>query len=239
MMNKKILLLLLVPGLIGMHNAMAEKRLTLGVKLLGAGWQGDNGSAGNSFNSSEGGQLGFNASFKVDRFYTGLSLQGGEYSFSGSGPDQFTPAGRVATSDVNVTQSDFDLVLGYYVWPQVSLFLDFKAVGNEWNSNNYKQSFSGLGLGASGFMPLNPRWTLYGSLGFIGNGDIKDDDKDRVGDGSSRALELGAVYSLDSSNHINMGIKFRRYNFEYLDDSDQDYTVNALFVGYNHVFDLD
>ena len=86
----------------------------------------------------------------------------------------------MATADVNVKQSDFDLVFGYYFWPQVSLFVDIKAVGNEWNSNDYKQSFSGLGLGASGFLPMNERWTLYGSLGFIGNGDIKDDDKVRV-----------------------------------------------------------
>lgn len=239
MKNKKIYLLLVTLAACYMQAAVAEQRLTLGVKLLGAGWEGDNGSSSSSFNSSEGGQFGFNVSYKLDRFYSGLSLQGGEYSFSGMAPDQFTTSGRVASSNVNVKQADLDLVVGYYFWPRVSLFVDIKAVGNEWQGNSYKQGFSGLGLGVTGFVPLDDSWTLFGSFGFVGNGDVKDDDDNQVGEGSSSALEVGVVYSFDESNHMNIGLKLRNYELEYLDNSSQNYTVNALFVGYNHVFDLD
>lgn len=224
--------------LLGTTIVQADQKLTLGVKLLGAGWQGDNGSTGSTFDSTNGGQLGVNVSYINDRFYTGLSLQGGEYSFSNGSPDQFTTTGRVAAADTNVKQNDFDLLAGYYFWPQVSLFLDIKAVGNVWSVNDYEQHFSGLGLGASGFIPLNKDWTLFGSLGFIGNGEIKDKDDNKVGEGKSRALELGAVYALDDVSHLNMGIKLRKYAFEHVDNSKQDYNVNAIFVGYTYSFTL-
>ena len=131
------------------------------------------------------------------------------------------------------------MLAGYYFWPRVSLFLDIKAVGNVWSTNDYEQNFSGLGLGVSGYVPINPDWTLFGTFGFIANGTIKDNNKDKVGDGKSRALELGAVYALDDVNHINMGIKLRKYVFEHVNGTTQEYTVNALFVGYTHTFSLD
>ena len=219
-------------------NAIAEEKITLGAKLLGASWQGDNGGVGNTFDSTEGGQLGFNIAYQLDRFYTGLSLQTGKYKFNNGSPDQFTTTGRVAAINTTIRQNDFDLLVGYYFWPQVSLFLDIKAVGNVWQTNDYKQSFSGLGLGISGFNPINQDWTLFGSFGFIRNGEIKDDNKDKVGDGNSHALELGAVLALDGANHLNMGIKLRKYQFEHINGSTQDYTVNALFIGFTHAFAL-
>jgi hypothetical protein len=219
--------------------ANSAERLSLGVKLVGAGWEGDNGSSLTDFTSDRGGQVGFNVSYAVDRFYAGLNLQGGDYDFNGRGPDQFNTTGRVPVSNVRVQQNDFDLLLGYYVWPQVSLFADIKAVGNRWSNNGYEQNFSGLGLGISGYIPQSDRWTLFGSLGFIGNGKIKDSNQNVVGDGISTAVEGGAVYKLDDSNHLNMGVKFRQYAFEHLNGSKQDYSVNALFFGFTHTFTLD
>lgn len=219
--------------------AQANERISLGVKLLGAGWEGDNGAGASDFTSDKGGQLGFNISYATGKFYTGLNLQGGEYEFDSNAPDQFTTTGRVPTSNVNIKQNDFDLLFGYYFWPQVSLFVDIKAVGNNWRNNDYEQAFSGLGLGISGFNPINEDWIFYGSFGFIANGEIKDTDDNDVGDGNSTALELGATYKLDDSNHLNMGVKFRSYEFEHLDNSKQEYSVNALFVGYTHTFTFD
>lgn len=217
----------------------ADEKINLGVKLLGANWKGDNGSVGSAFESSEGGQLGFNVSYAIDRFYAGLNLQSGEYKFSNGSPDQFTTTGRVAASNTTIRQNDFDLLAGYYFWPRVSLFLDIKAVGNVWRTNDYEQNFSGLGLGISGYTPINQAWTAFGTFGFIGNGEIKDKNKDKVGDGKSRVLELGAVYALDEANHLNMGIKLRKYAFEHVNSTTQDYTVNALFIGFTHTFSLD
>ena len=219
--------------------AIARETLSLGVKLLGAGWTGDNGSSASEFESDRGGQLGLSVSYTNGRFYTGLNLQGGDYHFSDRAPDQFNTTGRVPVGTARVEQNDFDLLFGYYLWPQVSLFADIKAVGNRWSNNAYEQSFSGLGLGIAGFIPQSDKWTLYGSLGFIGNGDIKDRNDNIVGDGSSSALELGAVRQLDANNHLNMGVKFRSWRFEHNNNTSQDYTVNALFFGYTHTFDLD
>lgn len=238
---KKILSIALVTAcLILISNcAQANDNISIGVKLLGANWQGDNGGGANEFDSSNGGQFGVNIAYSVGNFYTGLNLQGGEYKFAGIAPDQFTTTGRVPVSNVNITQNDFDLLIGYYFWPQVSLFADVKSVQNNWRNNDYEQTFLGLGLGISAFTPLNEDWTLFGSFGFIPNGKIEDTNDNKVGDGDSIALELGAVYKLNDTNHLNLGIKFRNYNFEHLNNSKQEYSVNAIFIGYTHTFALD
>lgn len=219
-------------------NAFANERVNLGAKLLFAGWQGDNGGLSSSFNSDEGAQIAFSASYSLDKFYTGLSLQSGKYAFSGTAPDQFTLAGRTNSSNTDIEHREIDLVAGYYFLKNISFFLDLKGINNTWTANSYRQSFGGLGFGVSAFLPVNKSLTLFGSAGFVGRGDIKDNNKLKVGDGSSGALEFGAVFKLSTQSTINAGLKFRTYNFEYLDDSSQTYSINGLFVGYNHGFEL-
>ncbi|MBT8119108.1 MAG: hypothetical protein KJN89_05265 [Gammaproteobacteria bacterium] len=237
MLVKKLVFMLLLLTL-SVNNAIAEQRLTFGAKLLAAGWNGDNGAGGTDFESDEGGQFGLNIAYKIGRFYTGLNLQRGEYNFKNEAPDKFTTSGRIPSSDVKIQQSDLDLLVGYYFWSQVSLFADIKSVTNNWLDEPYKQTFLGLGIGTSGYIPLNEKWTLFGSFGFIGRGEIRDDDDNKVGEGTSWALEAGTIYSINERNFINAGIKTRKYNFEYLDDSKQQYNINALFIGYNYSFAL-
>jgi hypothetical protein len=236
MCHKKLIICGFISTALWMHTAAADERITLGVKLLGAGWSGDNGGVSSSFDSNEGGQLAFSASYTLENFYAGISLQNGKYKFDGSAPDQFTPSARVSSSNVEIEQRELDLLAGYYFWETVSLFVDIKGVSNTWSSSSYKQNFGGLGFGASGYMPINASWTGYGSVGFVGRGEIKDENKVKVGDGSSGALEIGAVYRMTPSSSINMGLKFRNYKLEYLTNTTQDYSINALFVGYNHEF---
>lgn len=213
----------------------AENSVSLGVTLNGAEWSGDNGSGRSSFSSTEGGQFGLSANVKLDRFYVGISLQGGEYSFNSDAPDQFTSKGTVAVSDAKVEHSDFDLLAGYYFWPQVSLFVDLKGAGSKWKNNGYEQTFGGLGLGISAFHPLNQDWLLFGTLGFV-NGEIKDNDVSDLGDGKSSALILGSVFTLDKNQHLNFGFRFRKYRFDFDDGNEQDFTLNGVFVGYTHIF---
>lgn len=235
--NKLILSSFLLNTLL-ISTSIADERITFGAKVLFAGWQGNNGSVSSSFNSDEGGQLAFSASYSLNKFYTGLSLQSGKYNFSSSAPDQFTTTGRVSTTNTDVEHREVDLLAGYYFWKNVSLFADLKGVSNTWTSNNYKQDFGGLGFGVSGFLPISDTLTLFGSTGFVGKGDIKDSNKVKVGEGSSGALEFGAIYRLATQSTLNIGLKFRTYDFEYLDNTSQDYSVNGLFVGYNHGFAL-
>lgn len=233
---KKLFVVSLISSTLWMQNVAADERITLGVKLLAAGWQGDNGAVSSSFNSDEGGQLAFSASYLQDKFYAGISLQSGNYTFTDTAPDQFTQSGRNSSSNVEIEHKELDLLAGYYFWPKVSLFMDIKAVTNTWSNDDYEQSFGGLGFGASTFLPINDHWTWFGSAGFVGGGKLKDGDKVKVGEGQSSALEFGAIYRVTQESTINMGLKFRNYSFEYLDNTTQEYSINALFVGYNHGF---
>lgn len=238
MSNKVIFFASLMSVILCSQSVSAEQRLTLGAKLLGAGWQGDNAAVSNSFNSDEGGQVAFSAAYSVDKFYTAINLQSGNYKFTGAAPDKFTPGGRITNSNVEIKQQEIDLLAGYYFWKHVSLFLDLKAVSNTWSNDSYKQNFGGLGIGASAYYPLNEKWTWFGSAGLVGGGEIKNDSKVKVGDGRSGALEVGAIYRIKKNQSLNIGLKFRNYSFEYLDNTGQDYTVNALFIGYNHSLDI-
>lgn len=237
-MTLKNIHLILFLFIFSFHNAIAEQRLTFGAKLLAAGWNGDNGAGASDFESKEGGQFGLNISYKLDRFYAGLNLQRGEYNFTDTAPDKFTVTGRIPSSNVRIQQTDMDLLAGYYFWPQVSLFVDIKRVTNNWLDDPYQQSFVGLGLGTSGYIPLDDHWTLFGSFGFIGNAEIQDNNDTKVGEGNSWALEAGTVYTINERHFINGGIKTRSYNFEYLDSTKQSYKINALFIGYNYSFSL-
>lgn len=230
--------LILMITVCSISNASADQRLTFGVKLLGANWSGENGAGGTNFESDDGGQFAISLSYKIDRFFTGLNIQRGEYGFKGDAPDRFTVSGRTASTDVQIEQTDIDLLFGYYFWPQVSLFIDLKSVSNNWLNEPYQQNFVGLGLGVSGFIPINNKWTLFGSFGFIGNSDLKDDNDNKVGEGQSWALEFGSVYTLSEDHYFNAGVKTRHYRYEFLDDSKQDYRINAIFVGYNYSFSL-
>lgn len=213
----------------------AQNNLSLGVVLNASNWSGDNRPSDTHFKSDSGGQLGFSISYSRDRFYTGLSLQGGDYEFDNTGPEQFRSDGNVETQKVKVSHSDFDLLAGYYFWDKISLFVDLKAVNSKWLNNEYEQSFAGLGFGISGYRPLSEKWTLYGSLGFVG-GTIQETDDTELGDGVSNAFIIGANWSMTKNDRLSMGLKVRNYLFEYDDGSEQEYSLNGLFVGYNHVF---
>lgn len=228
------LILLLGPA----PSAYAAQSLSVGATVNASGWNGDNGSGNSNFESDRGGQLAASVNYRLDKFYTGLNLQGGTYEFSGDAPTQFTSNGAVASDDVKVEHSDFDLLVGYYFWSNVSLFLDLKVAHSKWRDTGYEQAFSGLGIGVSGFHPIDDKWVLFGSFGFVNGHVDDDDDSSSHGDGSSSALVGGAVYRIDPSNTINFGIKFRRYELDFDDGNEQEYTLNGLFFGYNHTFNF-
>jgi hypothetical protein len=220
--------------------AQAEKShsLTVGATLNGSTWEGDNGPGKSDFESDSGGQFAVSINYRVDKFYTGLNLQGGTYEFDSDAPSLYTSEGNLTSRDDEIEHSDFDLLVGYYFWSNVSLFLDFKATHSEWDNTGYEQAFYGLGFGVSAFHPVNDKWLLFGSFGFV-NGDIDDDDgSSSHGDGTSTALVGGAVYLLDKSNTLNFGIKLRNYEFDFDDGNEQEYSLNGLFFGYNHSFNF-
>ncbi len=213
----------------------AQNNLSLGVVLNGTGWSGDNSLDNSNFKSDKGSQFGLSVSYSRNKFYAGISLQGGEYQFDKTGPEQITSTGNSQTNAVKLNHSDLDILAGYYFWQKISLFVDLKAAGSEWLNNGYEQNFTGLGFGVSGYHPLDEKWTLYGSWGFV-VGKNKESDETELGDGSSNALILGANYKLSKNDRISMGMKIRNFRFDYDTGPEQEYSLNGLFVGYNHVF---
>jgi len=223
-------------GLISL-NVQAQSSLSLGISLNGTGWSGDNGAGNSTFESDKGGQLGFSLSYSRDRWYAGLSLQGGEYEFNNTAPTQFASGATQTTQNLTIKHSDFDLLAGYYVWDRISLFIDIKAVGSRWKNNGYEQGFGGLGLGIAGYNPLNENWTLYGSWGLVG-GKINEKDGSEIGNATSSAFTIGATYRLSPLDRLNMGLKLRGYQYDFDNGARQQHDLNGIFFGYNHVFEL-
>ncbi|MFV2060802.1 MAG: hypothetical protein ACC653_08955 [Gammaproteobacteria bacterium] len=216
-------------------NAKDEYKFNLGVKLLASSWNGKNNSSGTSYKQDEGGQFGWNIGLQKGRFYTGLSLQGGEYNFTGEGPEQVTANTTVNVTNVKVTRSEFDLIAGYYFWDNISFFLDLKSITNKHNKNNYEQKFSGLGLGIAGAWPINDDVALYGSFGFFTKVDVEANGK-KVGSANNVALEFGAAFRINDANRLNAGIKAQSQEYTFDNGTTQNHDVASLFVGYNYIF---
>ncbi len=217
-------------------NAQAQSSLGLGVSLNGTGWSGDNGAGNTTFESDNGGQLGFSLSYSHERWYAGVSLQSGEYEFTKTAPTQFTSSGATPTQGVKLDHKDFDLLLGYYVWDRVSLFVDLKAADAQWQNDGYEQGYGGLGLGVAGYKPLNAGWTLYGSWGLVG-GRVSEKSGLGIGDVTSTAFTIGANYRLNPLDRLNMGLKLRSFRYDFDNGQAQQNDLAGIFFGYNHVFE--
>ena len=235
---KKIIQIFLIVGSYSFSiNAFADSNLSLSAKLLASNWEGTNKDSGTDFDTTEGGQLGFNIAYQTGRFYTGLNFQGGDYKFDGDAPDQITLLGRQSFTDTTVEHAQFDLIFGYYFWERISLFIDLKSVENKWQGTNQKQSFSGIGLGGSGIWPLNSNWSIYGSVGLVPAGKVEANNVD-VGDGVSSAFEVGGIYSITQNSRLSFGAKFQTLNYEFDSGDEQENTINGLFVGYSYIFKI-
>jgi len=229
--------------------AQSPMSLGLGVKLLGSQWKGDNVGSNTTFESDSGGQFGLNLVFQKGRFYTGFNFQSGNYRFKNNAPDQISKTNSVYSKtpvqDVTIKRGEADILAGYYFWPKISLFLDIKSISSEWddknsNTENYSNNFLGLGMGVSGFIPLNEKWTLFGSFGVVPSGVIKqtNGDKNEIGKGNSGALEFGSIFNIASQHRINFGIKsqWQNYKFDNDQNDEQKHQLAAVFLGYNYVF---
>jgi len=247
-MNTKNIILscLILTASLSTQMVYAQHSLGLGAKLLGSTWKGENVDSNTEFESSNGGQLGFNLVYQYKRFYTGFNFQGGDYKFKDDAPDKIYKIGKEASQDLKIGRAEADILVGYYFWEKVSLFLDLKSITNEWkdddpDTENYATNFLGLGLGVSGYIPLSDQWMLFGSFGIVPNGTVrqtKGDNTGEIGNGDSGALEFGAIFNFNRNNRLNFGIKsqWQNYEFDNLASSEQKHQLTSLFVGYNYLF---
>ncbi len=222
--------------------AMAREPVYLGLggKVSLSNWKGNNNnntSENNNSYQADATQLGANISIAYKNFYGGLSLQGGEFDFKKGSPAQIYENGQTVLADSNkVSRSEFNLVAGYYFWPKISLFLDLKTVGYEWAQSDYSRSSYGLGFGVAGFIPLSPKWSLYGSTGLIPL-KVAAEGKN-IGDGTGAALTFGAQYKITNHGHISFNSNFQHHQYTFDNEQKQAYTIGSIEFAYNYYFQL-
>lgn len=238
MKNRAIILTaILFISLLGIPSTYAQKNrgISIGLKVIGENRKGETQSSGRTFDSTDGGQFGFNLNFRKRRAYTGASFQGGKYKFENSGPDIVTTIGALPFSNGMIKYREVNLIAGYFFWEHVSLFVGVKSIEDEWENVNFKQSFTGVGGGVSGIWPINAHWDFYGSAAFIPEGEVKT-NKAKSGDGKSTTLEFGTVYRLSERDRFTLGLKFSTVVYAFDSGDEQEMKTNGLFIGYSHYF---
>lgn len=246
--SKKIILLyFLGASCVYSSTVFAEEklRLSLGTHITYSQWVGNDQEKGANNSrvsydfddSTETTSLGLSIAIQKGDFYTGLSYQTGDYKFDGRAPNQITSSTVQTTNNVTITQSEIDLVAGYYFWETVSVFIDIKTISNEWSNNNYEQEFLGFGVGFAGVWSLDNNWSLYGKYGVIPKGNVKANGK-TVGDGLAEAMSFGAVYSINRNNLINFGLQAKSQEYEFDSDLTQQHDQVGFLFAYRYIFTL-
>jgi len=216
--------------------------ITLGARVQGGGWEGNNeNSSDTSFDSDNGGTFGLRLVMQKGRLYGGISLQGGEYDFENGSPDRIfgapLPLGSISDDKATIKRGEADLLVGYYFWERVSLFADIKNVTNEWQSENYSLRYTGLGFGVSGFIPLNERWTLFGTLGIVPRLNIRN-DSDGIGKGTGSALEFGVVWRMLDATNMVFSLRNQHQEYDFDNDAKQTHDIGGIAIGINHRFEV-
>ncbi len=222
--------MLLVPGLAAAENT---NRYSVGVNLKPSTWKGENPGNNADF-SSKSAMLSLEAKIQRGRWFGGLTLSGGEFNFSDTSPARPTGPALPVGQTVTIKRGEADLVAGYRFWERISLFIDLKNVINTWDNDNYKVEYTGLGVGASGFMPLSPQWLLFGSIGFVPM-DIKVQG-DSVGSSKRSALNIGFLYRTGDRFNISLALNSQTQVNEYDDGSEQTHELGSLAIGVNATF---
>lgn len=211
-----------------------QQRFGIGGRIQLSTWEGDNNGNSPDFNSNA--TMGaVVVRYQRGRFYTGASIQGGEFSFNDGAPDQHkSDKSTTSDSSVTITHGELDLIAGYYFWQRVSLFVDVKGVSNEWKNKDYSADYTGIGLGITTFAPLPNNWTFYASFGVV---PLKIESKQSgIGSGDGSSLELGVAYAVDGHHSVTAGIKAQTQEYDFDNGKKQTHHLGGLVVGYNYTF---
>ncbi|WP_455208036.1 hypothetical protein [Kaarinaea lacus] len=223
-------LMLFVP--LNGHAEESPVDVTFGVSLQPSKWEGDNKTAGTSFDANAT-ELQLNLRIRKGGFYTGLSFQGASFDFNGTAPEKVTKIGvSVPSSNTTVERGEFDLVFGYYFWKQVSFFADFKRITNKWDDTGYAARYNGLGLGVTGWNPVSENWIFFGSLGFVGLN--IETGGGNIGDGNGGTLVLGFLYKATNHSQFTIGLKSQQQTYKFDNGSEQKHGIGSLVLGYSY-----
>ena len=208
-------------------------RTSLGVKVLFSTWSGDTHPNGNNF-EADGNQLRFDLRLAKERFYTGLSIQGGAFNFTEDAPDRVTGTQRMASTDERIVRGEADLIFGYYFWDRVSLFLDLKSIGTDWEDRDYELESGGLGIGANGFVPVKDNWLFIWSVGWF-KLDTELNNK-KIGETTGNGAELGFLYQIQPNMSATVSLKGHRDEIDFDQGAKQEHNIGGLAFGINFNF---
>jgi hypothetical protein len=211
--------------------AESPVKVSFGVSLQPARWQGENLNGGSEFDARAS-QLQLNLRIRKDKLYGGLSFQGAEFDFDDGAPNKVSDTAVAVDDNVTIDRGEFDLVVGYYLWPKVSLFVDLKSISNDWQGQSYATRYAGLGFGMTGYTPLNKDWLFFGSIGFVGL-NIKSGGTD-IGDGRGSALVLGFLYRITDNNNFTISLKSQHNEYDFDQGSEQEHDIGGLVFGFSH-----
>ena len=205
--------------------------VSISASLQPSHWEGENLNGGTTFESdATQTQLALNIS--KGKFYGGLSFQGAEYDFSGGAPNKVSKTTSVQDDDATIQRGEFDLVFGYYFLPQISFFIDFKTIENNWKNDPYSLRYKGAGFGANGHYPINKDWVAIGSIGFM-RLDIKANGES-IGDGRGSALSVGALYRINPQANFSIRLKAQHNEYDFDEGSEQDHDIGGLVFGFGY-----
>lgn len=218
----------------------ADVNFTVGVRPQQSNWTVSNTDT-KEHTTAGTTQAGLDLQLRVNSFYAALSSSAGIYRFDSPGPeraDGVTPPST--TPKVDITRTELDLVLGYYILRNVSLFIDLKSIANKWEDDGYQTSYAGIGYGVSGNIRFNEHWGIFGSAGLMPM-KISDDSGD-IGEGRGRSLEAGALLAINQNNVFTLGLKSQAHgaridaNNDGINELKQWHQVNGLVFRYYYTF---
>lgn len=223
-------ILLLAPGI-----TMAEPTvgMNIGARHQFTTWEGSNNSTGSKFDATAS-MVGVDFTLRYADFYGGVSLLGGSFEFKGNAPDRPTKGNPVSAS-TTIRRTEFNLIGGYYIIPQLSVFIDLQNIKNDWKGEDYTVEYNGFGLGLSGHHQIAPHWIIYGSIGIVPL-KIEQPKNTEIGDGRGGSLEIGGSYILKDNMTISLSLKSQSREFDYTTAPDQTHDVGGLLARFNYTF---
>ena len=129
-----------------------------------------------------------------------------------------------AVSDTSRT--DLDMVLNYQLYPTIPVYVGYQqrrlsVVNKDDQSRSFDDIQHGIGLGITKYLPIKPRWLLFGGMTFnaiVAASDLKEGPTDR-GKGFSSSIRVGTLYSISQIFSLGLSVKARSTNVDYGGDA--------------------
>ena len=144
----------------------------------------------------------------------GLTARKGDYFVTVSTMLQNSYNYKDSTQTTWIARKDRDFALGYRYTPNISIFTGFKTFNIHDGSlgyTNWKEEYSGLYVGLSGFNLINETTFLYGNLWITPTSmsQKKTAQADTVTNMKAVNYEVGAGYALSNSSQLTFGYRIQ------------------------------